>query len=100
MEHLADFRGLSALIGGLFALIVIGIVVARFLRRRGPRTPEASELPPDLPSAGGDPGFLDSSHILNRTVSSVKGRAASPEAQVPGRGGEGSGNGSGRGGAK
>jgi hypothetical protein len=96
MEHLTDFRGLSALIGGLLALIVIGIVVVRFLRKREPRAPLEPDMP-DVPGEGNDPAFLDSSHILNRPMPGAKDRAG----RAGSRGGEGGGgSGTGRGGTK
>jgi hypothetical protein len=96
MEHLADFRGLSALIGGVLALIVIGIVVARFLRKQQPPAPES---PADLPLEDTDPGFLDSSHIFTRPMPGAKDRTPRSDGGAAGRSGGGSGSGTGRGGS-
>ncbi len=63
METLADFRSAAAVVGGLLALVVAGIVVARLLRYRASRTPPAvtSEPPPGT----SDAAYLDSSHIIS-----------------------------------
>jgi hypothetical protein len=60
MEPSANF-GMSALIGGVLALIVVVLIVARILRPRRPPTapPPATNLPHNT-----DPAFLDSSHII------------------------------------
>ena len=81
MENLADFRSAAAIVGGLLALVVAGIVVARLLRSR------ASQAQPPATGGTGCPrrpkrrisirrtssrahrsrrraAYLDSSHII------------------------------------
>ena len=63
MENLADFRTAAVIVGGLLALVVAGIVVARMLRSRASQTPPPE---PAEPAAGAsDVAYLDSSHIIS-----------------------------------
>ena len=98
METLADFRSAAAVVGGLLALVVAGIVVARLLRYRTSRTP------PPMPTqqtshVDSDAEYLDSSHIIAGPlpgaaegrarvaggVAAHGGDAGKPEGHDPGR---------------
>jgi hypothetical protein len=61
METFVEFRSAAVVVGGLLALVVVGIIVARLLRSRASRTPPLTMEPP--PGAS-DPAYLDSSHII------------------------------------
>ena len=69
-----DFRSAAVVVGGLLALVVAGIVVARLLRYRASRTPPAvtSEPPPGT----SDAEYLDSSHIISGVAPVVTERVA------------------------
>ena len=63
MENLADFRSAAAIVGGLLALVVAGIVVARLLRSRASQAQPPAPAEP-VPEAS-EAAYLDSSHIIS-----------------------------------
>ncbi len=65
MDHLTDFRGLFAVIGGVLALVAIVIIVARLMRSRRPPEPPTTAI---APSPGDSAAFLDSSHVISGPV--------------------------------
>jgi len=81
MESSGNF-GMSALIGGLLALIVIALIVVRIVWPRKPRTPPPS---PPLPQDT-DAAFLDSSHIIGSSYDAKEpaARGAEGDARKPG----------------
>ena len=69
MENLADFRSAAAIVGGLLALVVAGIVVARLLRSRASQAQPPAPAEPvhpvhPVPEAS-EAAYLDSSHIIS-----------------------------------
>jgi hypothetical protein len=103
MENLADFRTAAAIVGGLLALVVAGIVVARMLRSRASQAPppepaepaagaseaaylDSSHIISGLPAAAAEAAYLDSSHIIAGSTPGAAERTAQGDGGIAAQG--------------
>lgn len=103
MENLADFRTAAVIVGGLLALVVAGIVVARMLRSRAsqmqppePAEPAAgaseaayldsSHIISGSPAAAAEAAYLDSSHIIAGSAPGAAGRTGQGDGSIAAQG--------------
>ena len=100
MENLADFRTAAVIVGGLLALVVAGIVMARMLRSRAPPPKRAepaagasevayldsSHIISGSPAAAAEAAYLDSSHIIAGSTPGAAERTVQGDGGIPAQG--------------